>query len=107
MDKKLLIVLGIIIIAHILLRYLDKIDNFSNIGEKLTSIIWDSKEKELSPSEVNKLKVLPEYKDETEFSNFNNENRDNYNSAHLELDRNESEYTTYSKGDEFAGVSYN
>lgn len=99
-------IIGIIFLAHYILKYVYKIESFSNIIEKTTSLIWNHKDKELSPMEINKLKKLPNEAEDEEFSNWHNEERSNYNSAHLDVNTNESEYTQYKEKDEFEGVGY-
>ena len=102
-NKNFFIVIGIILLAHYILKKVYKIDNFSNIIEKTSSLIWN---KELSPMEINKLKKLPNETEEEEYSNWHNEDRNNYNAAHLDVNTNESEYTIYRDKDEFEGVGY-
>lgn len=111
--NNIFIIFGIILVAHFILKNIDSIDNFSSIDSPANiDNQWDLKNKELSPMEINKLKEYPEENNNEEFSDWHNENRNNYNSAHLDVNTNESRYTRYRgepeqrKNDEFAGITY-
>lgn len=105
-DKNFYIILGVILLSHYILNFIFKIDNFANVNHKSDSIIWNHKEKELSPDEINKLKKIEKNVEEEDYSNWHNENRNNYNSAHLDINTNESEYTKYREKDKFADTEY-
>ena len=81
-KKNFLIFIGIILLAYYILKKFSNL--FENKKEKL--INWYNKEEELS--------------------DWYNKERSNYNSAHLDVNTNESEYTQYKEKDEFEGVGY-
>lgn len=91
-KKNFLIFIGIILLAYYILKKFSNL--FENKKEKL--INWYNKEEELSDW----------YNKEEELSDWYNKERSNYNSAHLDVNTNESEYTQYKEKDEFEGVGY-
>jgi predicted Holliday junction resolvase-like endonuclease len=113
--KNIFIIIAIILVLHFILKNnsIISIDNFASV-ESSPNIEkqWDLKDRELSPMEINKLKKFQQNKENDEFNNWHNENRDNYNSAHLDINTNESIYTRYRgepnqiNNDEFAGTTY-